>query len=192
MKKIGITGGIGSGKTTICKELEKLGYKVYYSDDVAIDLANNNQQLKNEIISNFGEKAYIDGVYNRKYISLLVFNDDDRLYTLNSLFKRYMNEDFTNYCQANKDCDYIFYESALIFEQTKQFQFDTIIVVYCEDEIVIDRVIKRNNLSREEVLKRINSQMSPKAKCEYADLVIDTTNSDYDVNKIIKFIKHEY
>ena len=99
MKKIAITGGICSGKSTVCKMIEQLGYKVFYSDIEAKVLANTNEDLKRELIFVFGENSYIDGVYNTEYISNIVFSNEIMLNTLNCIFSFYIWFEFNRFCK---------------------------------------------------------------------------------------------
>jgi dephospho-CoA kinase len=177
MIKIGITGGIASGKTTICKYLEELGYSVYYSDPAAIYLAEHNDQLKSILIKEFGKESYLpDGKYNRAYIGGIVFKAIDRLNTINEIFRIFLLEDFKSYC-VNKEV--IFYESALIFEHGLSHQFDYIISAYAPVEIIKERLTKRNFFTSEEINNRLNSQMDPVMKSMKSDYIINTYSDDY-------------
>jgi len=176
MIKIGITGGICSGKTTMCKYLEELGYDVYYSDLAAIRLAENNNRLKRSLIKEFGEKAYLpDGTYNRKYIGGIVFTYRDQLDIINEIFRVYLYEDFNKYCQGKQ---LIIYESALIYEHGLQHMFDYIISIYAPDEVIIERLKKRNNFNEKEIKDRLNSQMDPLMKLLKSDYSINTCDID--------------
>src|ERR1035437_8007702 len=124
MKKVAVTGGICSGKSTICLYLEILGYPVFYSDVIAKNLANTDENLKKEIIELFGNKSYIDNVYNTKYISSIVFRNKDFLLSLNNIYSSYIKKSFKEFCSKNCDRALIFFESAIIFENdlTKEFR----------------------------------------------------------------------
>lgn len=177
-KRIGITGGICSGKTTICKMIEELGYRVFYSDFHAINLANNSTELKKELINAFGKDAYLsDDTYNRKYMSSIVFKDKDKLNIVNDIFSRYIEKSFNDFCYSHKDEEIIFNESALIFEHNKQDSFDDIICVYANKDIVIERLKSRNGFTDEQIKDRLNSQMDVELKKSKSDYIIDNSYS---------------
>lgn len=176
MQKIAITGGICSGKTTVCKYLEELGYTVYYSDIIAIDMANTNPNLQNDIISEFGYKSFLDGKYNRKYIASIVFNDKSKLNKLNSIFKPYFNDNLIRLCEIDKSAKFIFYESALIFEYGREDEFDIIINIFADKETIMNRLKTRNNFTDKEISDRLNSQIDPLIKNNKSDVIIDTTS----------------
>lgn len=195
MKKIAITGGICSGKSYICNLIEKLGYSVFYSDDVAMNLANTHSPLIFEITKEFGDKSYsaYNGTYDRKYIASIVFNDSEKLDKLNSIFAKYMKESFKNFCEIHSDEDLIFYESALIYEHNKQDDFDDVVVVVCDKNTIIERLKSRNHFTDEEIESRLNSQMDPALKAQKSDYVIDTSNYDVEerLNDTIYKLKNE-
>lgn len=177
MRKICVTGGIGSGKSTICKMIEVLGGTVFYSDVYAINLANNNYNLKSELITEFGEDSYLpDGTYNRKYIASVVFKDKDKLNIVNNIFSKYIQITFDYFCKIHKDKNVIFYESALVFEHNKQGEFDSIICVYCDKNKVTERLRIRNGFTDEQINDRLNSQMDVELKKSKSDYIIDTSN----------------
>lgn len=188
MKKIGVTGGICSGKSTVCAYIEKLGYDVFYSDQNALYLAENNQQLKDNIIETFGNESYCDGQYNRKFIANIVFSDKNKLDTLNSLFKPFITESFDNFCISK---EIVFYESALIFEHHNENKFDFIINIYASNEVVIKRLKERNKFTNKEIENRLNSQSSVLYKLEKSDFSIDTSDGTFkkDIEYIISELK---
>lgn len=115
-KIIGLTGGIGSGKTTVAEFIEELGFPVYYSDDGAKDIVNDDEALKNKIKELLGEEAYDEnGFYNRKYVSGIVFNDDEMRLQLNALIHPAVKIDFENWVASQKT-EFVFKETALLFE----------------------------------------------------------------------------
>lgn len=176
MKKIAITGGICSGKSTVCKMIEKLGYKVFYSDIEAKKLANTDEDLKREIIFVFGENSYIDGVYNTEYISNIVFSDETMLNTLNGIFSFYMWFEFNRFCKLNSEEEFIFYESALIFEHNRQDEFDKVICIYAHEDIIRRRLKIRNGYTDKQIDDRLSSQMSGLSKLIKTSFHINTSN----------------
>jgi dephospho-CoA kinase len=171
MLKLGLTGGIGSGKTTVAKIFETLGIPVYYADDAAKRIMNEDQHLKEEIIRHFGSESYINNMLNRTYISKQVFNDKIKLDLLNSLVHPATIRDSQHWMQ-NQKAPYTIKEAALIFESGMQKQLDYIIGVSAPKELRIERTISRDGISREEVLNRINSQMDEDMKISRCDFII--------------------
>ena len=175
MKIVGLTGGIGSGKTTIAKMFEKLKVPVYYADDQAKKLMQNSGPLRDGIIALFGEKAYIGKDLNRTYIAGLVFRDKKKLKQLNALVHPVVEAHFRNWAAA-QDVPYVLQESALIYENRKQQQFDAVILVTAPLETRIERVIKRDGLSKQNIVQRIENQMSDSLKIPEATFVIHNTD----------------
>jgi len=188
MIKIGVTGGIGSGKSTVCKYFESLGYNIFYSDIIAKQLANNDIDIKNQIINIFSENSYIDGIYNTKFISDIVFNDKKKLDTLNNIFSTKILKIFNEI-----DSDIIFFESALIFEHSIESNFDYIIGVYCDDKTTYERLSNRNGFNKEQSDRIINNQLNTEMKMKKCNFVVDTTLCiDYkELDKIINLIKNK-
>ncbi|NLJ07920.1 MAG: dephospho-CoA kinase [Sphingobacteriales bacterium] len=172
MKKIGITGGIGSGKTKVCEFFEELGIPVYYSDIQAKSLMNTNSKLINKIISTFGEKSYINNVLNKEYLSEEVFNNPEKLKTLNSIVHPFVIEDFQHWCLSKNNYPYVIIESALLVETGLYKTLDLLICVVANEEEKIKRIAERDKLSREKILKRMENQMNDEEKSQYADFVI--------------------
>ena len=174
--KIGITGGIGSGKTTVCKYIESLGYQVFYSDLEAIKLANTNSELIKLITDEFGTESYINGEYNRKFIVSIVFESKKALEKLNQIFKPFIDSEFKEYCNGK---DFVIYESALIFEHNQQSLFDVIICVVCPINEVIRRLERRNGFDLIQINKRISAQLDPSVKMSKSHYIIDTMTDEW-------------
>ena len=148
MIKVGLTGGIGSGKSTVSKILINKGFSVYNSDNRAKWLMNNNDNLKSNIISIFGNKAYLKGSLNRKYLSAKVFNDSLKLKALNNLVHPLVAIDFKNWLLHQKSKDFVFKEAAILLESGAYKEMDKIIVVSCPENIRLERVLKRDGNSQ--------------------------------------------
>ena len=146
--RIAITGGIGSGKTTVCKYFENKGYFVFYSDIEAKLLANTNIGIKEKIINIFGNESYIKDIYNLEYIRSIVFNDTLKLQELNKCFDGVVIQEFINKSSNHKIS---FFESALIFEHNLQDNFDLTIGVYCNESKIFERLKKRNGFNEPDV-----------------------------------------
>jgi dephospho-CoA kinase len=171
MLKLGLTGGIGSGKSTVAKIFETLGVPVYYADDAARRLMNEDEELKKNIINTFGPASYKDGVLNRSHIANLVFNNADKLAKLNSITHPATIRD-ANEWMANQTAPYVIKEAALLFESGANTQVDKVIGVFAPLETRIARVVKRDQVTREDVLKRINRQMNEEEKMKKCDFVL--------------------
>ena len=169
--KVGITGGIGSGKTTVARIFEVLGIPVYYADDAAKKIMNEDDWLKAQIIKNFGENSYADGRLNREYLGSIVFRDKAKLAVLNALVHpatiRHSNAWMK--CQTSP---YAIREAALIFESGVQGQLDFVIGVSAPVELRMERAMKRDNLSREQVQDRMDRQINETIKMRLCDFVI--------------------
>jgi len=169
--KIGITGGIGSGKTTVARIFEVLGIPVYYADDAAKRIMNEDEFLKKEIIKNFGELSYVDGKLNREYLASIVFNDKKKLAILNALVHPATIRNSAQWmkCQTTP---YAIREAALIFESGGQDQLDYVIGVSAPLELRIERAMHRDKLTRQQVLDRMDRQINETIKMRLCDFVI--------------------
>jgi dephospho-CoA kinase len=169
--KVGLTGGIGSGKSTMAKIFEVLGIPVYYADEAARRLMNENEELKAAIIKNFGEASYNDGELDRKYLASVVFSNKEKLGLLNSLTHPLTISDAEQWIKKQTS-SYIIKEAALLFESGSAEHLDKVIGVYAPQAIRVKRVMDRDNLSEEEIMKRINRQMDEEAKMKLCDFII--------------------
>jgi dephospho-CoA kinase len=170
MKIIGLTGGIGSGKTTISKEFIDNSIKVYNSDDRAKFLMINSKNIKNKLLDSFGSEIFSSGSLNKPYISKLIFSDSKSLNLINSIVHPEVLKDFINW-KSNLNDKYIVYESALIFETGSYKLNDFNILVTSELDLRINRVMLRDNLDKSIVIKKINSQWKDEKKIPLADYV---------------------
>ena len=171
MLKIGLTGGIGSGKSTVARIFETLGIPVYYADDAGKRLMNENEALKTAIQKHFGEATYTNGKLNRQLLSSLVFNDPEKLKLLNSLVHPATIKDAEEWMQQQSS-PYAIKEAALIFESGSQAQLDKVIGVYAPVAVRIHRVMQRDNASREAVISRMNRQINEEIKMRLCDYVV--------------------
>ncbi len=176
MLKVGITGGIGSGKSTVAKIFSSLGIPVYDADRAAKRLVLTDLDMRKKIIENFGSESYINGQYNRRYISQIVFNNKQKLDLLNQIIHPATIRD-ANRWFLTQDAPYALKEAALIFESNSQKHLDYVIGVYAPEEIRIQRTIERESISADEVKARINKQMDENKKMNLCDYVIDNSGS---------------
>ncbi len=175
MLKIGVTGGIGSGKTTVCKFFEFLDIPVYYADDRAKWLIQNKPELKSAIITAYGQEVYSDsGELNRAHLANIVFKDKAALSKLNQLVHPVVIQDGIEWMQQFEGTKpYVLKEAALLFESGSSKQMDYSILVAAPESLRIERVMWRDNASVESIKARIDKQMPEDQKRELADFVID-------------------
>lgn len=179
MIKVAITGGIGTGKTTILSMFADKGIPVFNSDEIAREIMNTNPLLKNKIITAFGDKAYDKNKLNKKYLSNVVFNNKTLLKKINSIVHPYVANELNSWIKK-QDSKYIMYESAIIFENQGEGFFDKIICVTAPEDDVISRVMKRNNFSKDKIKSIINKQLPNEVKIQKSDYVIENV----DISKL--------
>jgi dephospho-CoA kinase len=189
MKIIGLTGGIGSGKSTVLELFKILGVKTYSADEYSKKLVNTDPYLINLIKSSFGENIYDKGQLNSKKLSDIVFEDKEKLKLLNSIIHPAVAKDFKLFLNSNNE-DYIVKEAAIIFETKSENNYDKIILIQSPLEIRIERVINRDNISREEVMKRINNQLDENLIIDKCDYVISNENKEDLEDKVLS-IHHD-
>jgi dephospho-CoA kinase len=180
--KIGVTGGIGSGKSLVVSELERLGAVVYHADKKAKELVYL-PEVKEFIIKLFGEKAFENNVYNTKYIASIVFEDAIKLQALNSIIHPAVFKDLDRFCHQNEGKT-IVYESALMMETGHTHLFDKVILVTAPLSLRIERVMARDGVDRNAVLKRIEKQWSDEKKRDLADIIIENIDKEETLNKV--------
>lgn len=168
----GITGGIGSGKSTAAKFFEELGIPVYNSDTRAKTIQNENSEVKVKIIAAFGEEAYNENGLNKPYLSKQVFQNNEKLKLLNSIVHPAVFQDFEDWKKAQKS-DIVMKEAAILIESGSYKDCDVVISVVVDLETRIARTVERDGLSREEILARINNQISDEERIAKSDFIID-------------------
>lgn len=181
---VGITGGIGSGKSYICEKFRAMGIPVYNADDRAKFLMENNPELIVKLKENFGEEIYIHEKLNRKALANKVFNNTEALALLNSLVHPAVEKDVANWAEINKNQKYLIKEAALLFETGSYKNLDKTILVHAPEEERILRVMKRDKSTKEQVLARIQNQLSDLEKMEHADFIINN-NGKNEIDKIV-------
>ena len=186
MLKVGITGGMGSGKSTVCKIFETLGIPVYYADDRAKHLMLIDPNLKIKIISIFGPDAYQkDHKLNRKHISNIAFNTPEKLKKLNKAVHPVVKRDSELWHEAQKNGAYTLKEAALLFESGSYKDLDKIITVVTPLEVRIERLLKRDKTSREAILNRIKNQLSDEEKMAKSDFIIYNDEKKGLINQVL-------
>lgn len=169
--KIGLTGGIGSGKSTVAKIFEVLGIPIYFADDAAKRLMNEDKELKKAIIREFGNESYKDGLLDRSFLASRVFNDKEKLASLNALTHPATLRDAERWMTAQKT-PYAIKEAALIFESGSNKQLDYVIGVQSPEDLRVNRTMARDSISREEVQRRIANQMNETEKMKRCHFII--------------------
>lgn len=189
MLKIGLTGGIGSGKSTVAKIFETLGIPVYYADAEAKRLMNSSETLKKVIRQNFGEATYENDQLNRKYLAGIVFNNPEKLELLNALIHPVTINDAEQWMQQ-QSAPYSIKEAALLFESGATENLDFIVGVYAPQALRIKRVMKRDGLTADEIMKRINRQVNEEMKMKLCDFVITNNEQELLIPQVLKLHQH--
>ena len=182
---VGLTGGIGSGKSTVINYFKELGTTCYQADDEAKKLMNSDKGLIKKIKNSFGDSIYINSKLDRKKLSAIVFTDKKKLELLNSIVHPYVTRHFENYCKGLEDI-YIIKEVAIIFEIGTQNKFDKIILVKAPKEDRVKRIINRDKCNRQDATNRINNQIEDDDKIDQCDFIIDNINLEEISNKVLK------
>ena len=189
MIKVGLTGGIGSGKTTVSNFLLDYGIPVYNSDSQGKTLMNTNLELKNNIVSIFGESVYDNGILNTNLLSSIVFSDSKKIDQLNNLVHPKVAEDFKQWIGKNNNQPILIKEAAILIESGAYLTMDKIILIVSKKSTRINRVSKRDNSDLESIEKRINFQLTDDEKIKYADYIIENNSSLEHLNlEIIKVV----
>ena len=187
MIKIGITGGIGSGKTFICHILEKLGYPVFYSDQEAKKLMNENLDLIIKIKELLGNDAYLNGIIDKSFIARKIFETPTLRNELNAIVHPEVYLAFEKWSKS-QDSKLVFNESALLFETESYKRFDKTVLITADIFLKIERIKKRNLLDEIEIKHRMNSQLSDEIKLKLADFVIENNEDKLLLPQLIHFI----
>jgi dephospho-CoA kinase len=189
MLKIGLTGGIGSGKSTIAKVFEVLGVPVYYADDAAKRLMNENEELKQQLIHHFGADTYINGMLNRSHLSAMVFNSREKLDLLNSLVHPVTITDAAAWF-ARQQSAYVIKEAALLFESGTTAGLDYVIGVYAPVPVRIKRVMDREGVTAGDVKRRMVSQVDDTIKMRLCDFIIKNDGQQMVIPQVEQLHHH--
>lgn len=187
-KIIGLTGGIGSGKTTITAFFKEMGIPVYIADDEAKKIMQS-AEIIDAIKNAFGESLFENNVLNRAKLADIVFNDADKLAVLNSIVHPAVKKDFQFWLSQNKSEPFVVYEAAILFESGKYKEFDYIVTVTAPKELRIERVMKRDNKTREHVLSRMKMQWDDKKRISLSNFVINNSNLKIAKEEVVEILK---
>lgn len=183
---VGITGGIGSGKTTIVKMFAEFkNTATYFADKEAKILMNSSLVIKEKLIKEFSEEVFLDGLLNRKFLAGIVFSDKEKLKTLNSIVHPVVHQHLQDFILVNKDKNYIIYENAILFEKGSDVLCDKVITVVAPLDVKIQRVIARDKTSREEVVSRMDNQWLDGKKTLQSHYVIDNITLINSKNQVL-------
>ena len=185
MIKVGLTGGIGSGKTTVANIFKQLGVPIYFSDDRAKYLMLHNQFLRESLISLFGDKVVLNGLLNRSYIASKVFSNPKELIKLNGLVHPFVQKDFDAW-SASQCSVYVIKEAAILFETDSDKFLDKVVLVESPKDLKVSRVMLREGMTNEEVLMRMSKQWPDDQKRTYADYIIYNDEENPLINQILK------
>ena len=188
-KIIGLTGGIGSGKSTVARYIESKGISVYIADDEAKKIMNSSEVIL-EVKNHFGEKVISKGgVIKRKALARIVFNDKEKLSELNKIVHPRVKEHFREWLKIHSHKKFIIKEVAILFETNGHLECDKVILVTAPKDIRIKRVVKRDSISEKEVLERINNQLSEEEKIKMADYIINNIKLEDTYNQVDELLK---
>lgn len=187
---IGLTGGIGSGKSTVAAVFEHLGVPVYYSDNQAKKLMTESDELRASITAAFGSEAYLpDGNLNKDYLRHIVFADEAGRLQMNGLVHPAVGKDFLSWTQRQQTNMTIF-ESALLFQSPTRVHMHRIVAVTAPEEIRIARVMLRDKITRASAIQRLNSQLTQSEISAQADEIIDNSGNTLIIPQILTLITH--
>ncbi len=185
MKIVGLTGGIGSGKTTVSKMFSNLDISVYIADIEAKKIINSSKIIRKELIFILGKDTFLMGTLNRKYVADLIFNDIELLEKVNKIIHPRVAKHFLKWCKKQKS-PYVIKEAAILFENGGYKNCDATILITAPKKVRIDRVLKREVISEKEIKARIKNQWCDNKKKELADFVIENIDLNTTKDKVKK------
>ena len=188
MKKIGLTGGIGAGKTFVAEVFQRLGYAIFSADFHAKKCMQESEELKTQICKAFGNDIYVKGKLQKKKLANIVFSDSKKLQELNNLVHPFVHIAFDEWL-IKQDSEYVIKEAAILFEGGANKGLDAVICVSSPMELRIKRVMERDKCSRERVMKRMAMQMPQETKEKLSDFVIVNTENEKILPQILSICK---
>lgn len=193
MYKVGITGGIGSGKSTVCRMLAERGVAIYNADSRAKELMSTSESLRKALIENFGAETFTAEGLNRQYLAERVFNDAEQLRLLNSLVHPAVIADFEAWAEEQEG-HYVVFESAILFEAGLENRVDAVVAVMAPESLRVERVMARDGHSKEQVMARIKNQMSDDERSDrsqYSIVNIDVEDLEEDVEQLHRRLSYD-
>jgi dephospho-CoA kinase len=183
--RLGVTGGIGSGKTTVCKVFGVLGVPVFMADDVARELMNNNISVLEKLNAITGKDLFPDGYLNRKALAQMIFNDHTLLEKVNAIVHPLVFSEFEKW-SSEQNKPYVIMEAAILFESHADKIVDRVVSITAPIEERIARVMGRSELSRSQVLERVNNQLEDEERNQRSYYVINNSDNDLIIPEILK------
>lgn len=193
MYKVGLTGGIGSGKSTVCAMLRERGVAVYSSDERAKELMNSDSTIKERIIARFGAESFEDGVLNRAYLAQRVFASEEELAALNAIVHPRVMEDFEAWAESAEG-EYVVLESAILFESGFDSKVDMVVAIMAPEDLRIERAMQRDGVTKEQVVERMRRQLSDEERCsrsKYAIVNIELEELEEDVEQLHRRLSYD-
>ena len=187
MIKIGVTGGIGAGKSIVCTVLERMGYPVFYSDIEAKKIISSNSVVKNQLIESFGSQVFKNNQLNRTYLSNLLFSDSTLIDKMNSIVHPKVREAFDSWTLI-QNSSIVFNEAAILFETGAFKNFDATLLVTAPLKLRLKRVASRDSATEEQIMKRINNQWSDEQKKVLATFILLNDDSQSVLNQLDRII----
>ncbi len=181
---VGLTGGIGSGKSIVAKIFESLGVPIFDADNEAKSIINNNADVVKEVVAEFGE-VYDHGKLNANKMAQFVFSDKEALEKLNNIIHPKVKENFENWIEKNNQAPILIKEAAILIETGTYQQMDKIILVIAPEDLRIRRVMERDGVQKKEVLKRMKNQFSDEEKLNFADYILNNDEKELLLPQII-------
>jgi dephospho-CoA kinase len=189
MFKVGITGGIGSGKSTVCRVFMIMGIPVFEADSIAKELMNSDIVIREQLIHLFGSSVYLpDQTIDRKFLSGMVFNNPSLLEQLNLIVHPAVRKSFEDWC-LNQQSPYVIHEAAILFESGFYKLMDKSITVVTDETERIERVMKRNKTTEEQVRERIRNQWTDEQRIKLTDFVIGNNDNELIIPQIVEIDK---
>ena len=185
MLKIGITGGIGSGKSTVCAIFNTLGIPIYYADTEAKKLYDESETLKNEIVALFGEEIYTDGKFNKNELAKIVFHDAEKLAQLNKIVHPLVQQHGEQWFEQQITSPYAIKEAALLIESGNYKNMDFIILVTALESLKMQRVMQRDAFKESEVMQRMQKQSTDEWKLPFSNFVIENDEEKMLIPQVV-------
>lgn len=183
--KLGVTGGIGSGKSSVCKVFSTLGIPIFYADVAAKEIMDTDIEIMNKINSITGKDLYTNGTLDRTELARLIFNNGDILTQVNSLIHPLVFSTFKIWADIQK-APYVIMEAAILFESGGQKHVDKVLTVIAPVEQRVERIVNRNKLTREQVMERVKNQMDDASRIKLSDYVVYNSENDMIIPLVLK------
>ena len=193
MYKVGVTGGIGSGKSVVCNMLRERGVAVYNCDIRAKELMSADEVIAKQLVERFGPETFVDGELNRAYLAERVFGNSEELAALNAIVHPRVIEDFEQWAQRQQG-EYVVIESAILFESGIDSKVDVTVAVMAPESLRMERTMQRDGVSREQVEERMRNQLSDDERCsrsKYAIVNIELDELEEDVEQLHRRLSYD-